>query len=336
MSIKNVVGITMGDPCGIGPEIILKALKSSYSNSLNEFLVIGSYYAISTVNQNLSINMPVKKINQFDDFDSNETTMIQILDPENIDAEYIQPGVLSKEAGKACMEWVEIAAHLCLENKIQGMATAPVNKEAASLAGYVQIGHMELLQSITNSPEVATMLISKNLRVVHLTTHKPVQIACDFVTKENIYNMIKLTNTNFINWGFDNPRIGVAALNPHGSDGGLLGREENEEISPAIIQARQENINVEGPIPADIIFNQAIDNRFDAVICMYHDQGHIPVKVYGFEESITVNLGLPLIRTSVDHGTAFDIAWKGIADNTSMVEAIKLAQNLISGSNLGN
>ncbi|MQG25069.1 MAG: 4-hydroxythreonine-4-phosphate dehydrogenase PdxA [SAR202 cluster bacterium] len=336
MSIKNVVGITMGDPCGIGPEIILKALKSSYSNSLNEFLVIGSYYAMSTVNQNLSINMPVKKINQFDDFDPNETTMIQILDPENIDAEYIQPGVLSKEAGKACMEWVEIAAHLCLENKIQGMATAPVNKEAASLAGYVQIGHMELLQSITNSPEVATMLISKNLRVVHLTTHKPVQIACDFVTKENIYNMIKLTNTNFINWGFDNPRIGVAALNPHGSDGGLLGREENEEISPAIIQARQENINVEGPIPADIIFNQAINNRFDAVICMYHDQGHIPVKVYGFEESITVNLGLPLIRTSVDHGTAFDIAWKGIADNTSMVEAIKLAQNLISGSNLGN
>ena len=326
----------MGDPCGIGPEIILKALKSSYSNSLNEFLVIGSYYAMSTVNQNLSINMPVKKINQFDDFDPNETTMIQILDPENIDAEYIQPGVLSKEAGKACMEWVEIAAHLCLENKIQGMATAPVNKEAASLAGYVQIGHMELLQSITNSPEVATMLISKNLRVVHLTTHKPVQIACDFVTKENIYNMIKLTNTNFINCGFDNPRIGVAALNPHGSDGGLLGREENEEISPAIIQARQENINVEGPIPADIIFNQAIDNRFDAVICMYHDQGHIPVKVYGFEESITVNLGLPLIRTSVDHGTAFDIAWKGIADNTSMVEAIKLAQNLISGSNLGN
>ena len=326
----------MGDPCGIGPEIILKALKSSYSNSLNEFLVIGSYYAMSTVNQNLSINMPVKKINQFDDFDPNETTMIQILDPENIDAEYIQPGVLSKEAGKACMEWVEIAAHLCLENKIQGMATAPVNKEAASLAGYMQIGHMELLQSITNSPEVATMLISKNLRVVHLTTHKPVQIACDFVTKENIYNMIKLTNTNFINWGFDNPRIGVAALNPHGSDGGLLGREENEEISPAIIQARQENINVEGPIPADIIFNQAIDNRFDAVICMYHDQGHIPVKVYGFEESITVNLGLPLIRTSVDHGTAFDIAWKGIADNTSMVEAIKLAQNLISGSNLGN
>ena len=326
----------MGDPCGIGPEIILKALKSSYSNSLNEFLVIGSYYAMSTVNQNLSINMPVKKINQFDDFDPNETTMIQILDPENIDAEYIQPGVLSKEAGKACMEWVEIAAHLCLENKIQGMATAPVNKEAASLAGYVQIGHMELLQSITNSPEVATMLISKNLRVVHLTTHKPVQIACDFVTKENIYNMIKLTNTNFINWGFDNPRIGVAALNPHGSDGGLLGREENEEISPAIIQARQDNINVEGPIPADIIFNQAIDNRFDAVICMYHDQGHIPVKVYGFEESITVNLGLPLIRTSVDHGTSFYIAWKGIADNTSMVEAVKLAQNLISGSNLGN
>ena len=326
----------MGYPCGIGPEIILKALKSSYSNSLNEFLVIGSYYAMSTVNQNLSINMPVKKINQFDDFDPNETTMIQILDPENIDAEYIQPGVLSKEAGKACMEWVEIAAHLCLENKIQGMATAPVNKEAASLAGYVQIGHMELLQSITNSPEVATMLISKNLRVVHLTTHKPVQIACDFVTKENIYNMIKLTNTNFINWGFDNPRIGVAALNPHGSDGGLLVREENEEISPAIIQARQENINVEGPIPADIIFYQAIDIRFDAVICMYHDQGHIPVKVYGFEESITVNLGLPLIRTSVDHGTAFDIAWKGIADNTSMVEAIKLAENLISGSNLGN
>tara|TARA_A100001037_G_scaffold300531_1_gene328275 strand:- start:2682 stop:3692 length:1011 start_codon:yes stop_codon:yes gene_type:complete len=336
VSIKNIVGITMGDPCGIGPEIILKALKSSYINSLNEFLVIGSYYSMSTVNQKLSINMPIKKITQFEEFDPEETSMIQILDPDNINTKYIQPGVLSKEAGKACMEWVEIAAHLCLENKIQGMATAPVNKEAASLAGYIQIGHMELLQSITKSPEVATMLITKNLRVVHLTTHKSVQIACDFVTKENVYNMIKLTNTNFINWGFKTPRIGVAALNPHGSDGGLLGREENEEINPAIAKAKQDNINVEGPIPADIIFNQAIEDKFDAVICMYHDQGHIPVKVYGFEESITVNLGLPLIRTSVDHGTAFDIAWQGIADNTSMVEAIKLAQNLISGSNLGN
>ena len=127
MSIKNVVGITMGDPCGIGPEIILKALKSSYNNSLNEFVVIGSYYAIATVNQKLSINMPIKKINQFGEFDPEDTKMIQILDPENIDTTYIQPGVLSKEAGKACMEWVEIAAHLCIEIKIQGMATAPVN-----------------------------------------------------------------------------------------------------------------------------------------------------------------------------------------------------------------
>ena len=336
VSTNNVVGITMGDPCGIGPEIILKALKSSYNKTLNQFVIIGSYYALATVNHKLSINMPIKKISDFDEFDTNEHEKIQILDTENIDTKFINPGILSKEAGKACMEWVEIAAHLCLENKIQGMATAPVNKEAAALAGYVQIGHMELLQSITESPEVATMLISKNLRVVHLTTHKPVQIACDFVTKENIYNMIKLTNTNFINWGFANPRIGVAALNPHGSDGGLLGKEENEEISPAIKLAKEDNINVEGPIPADIIFNQAIDNKFDAVICMYHDQGHIPVKVYGFEESITVNLGLPLIRTSVDHGTAFDIAWQGIADNTSMVEAIKLAQNLITGSSLGN
>ena len=187
----------MGDPCGIGPEIILKALKSSYNKTLNQFVIIGSYYALATVNQKLSINMPIKKISDFDEFDTNEDEKIQILDPENIDTKFINPGILSKEAGKACMEWVEIAAHLCLENKIQGMATAPVNKEAAALAGYVQIGHMELLQSITESPEVATMLISKNLRVVHLTTHKPVQIACDFVTKENISqfpNLVKFIN----------------------------------------------------------------------------------------------------------------------------------------------
>jgi 4-hydroxythreonine-4-phosphate dehydrogenase len=333
---NTLVGITMGDPCGIGPEIILKALQLAYKKSLHEFVVIGSFYAISTVKSKLSIDIPLKKITSFKEFDTNEMQKIQVLDPENIDEGFIKPGSLSKEAGKACMEWVEIAAHLCLENKIQGIATAPVNKEAASLAGYVQIGHMELLQSITNSPEVATMLISKNLRVVHLTTHKSVKIACDYVTKENIYNMIKLTNSNFINWGFKEPRIGVAALNPHGSDGGLLGKEESEQIKPAITQAKEDNINVEGPIPADIIFNQAIDNKYDAVICMYHDQGHIPVKVYGFEESITVNLGLPFIRTSVDHGTAFDIAWKGTADSTSMVEAIKLARNLITSSSLGN
>ncbi|MBI4202234.1 MAG: 4-hydroxythreonine-4-phosphate dehydrogenase PdxA, partial [Chloroflexi bacterium] len=260
--------------------------------------------------------------------------VISVLDPHNLDYAGVTLGQISAKAGKACMEWAELAGRLCLGAGVKAMATAPVNKEAASLAGYKEIGHMELLQAMTKATNVATMLISGQLRVVHLTTHRSLRRACDAVTRDNILGKLKLTDDYFKQWGFPHPRIGVAALNPHASDGGLLGDEEEMQIAPAVNDARALGIDATGPVPADTVFNQAIDGKYDAVLCMYHDQGHIPVKVHGFEESVSINLGLPLVRTSVDHGTAFDIAGKGIAQAVSMVEAIKLAAMVAGGKGL--
>tara|TARA_B110000116_G_C16591859_1_gene470963 strand:+ start:10 stop:519 length:510 start_codon:yes stop_codon:yes gene_type:complete len=169
---------------------------------------------------------------------------------------------------------------------------------------------------------------------MHLSTHLSLSEACDYVTKENVLRAINLTHEYFTRWGVAAPRIGVAALNPHASDGGLIGQTEEKEILPAVVTARAAGIDAIGPVPADTVFNQAIDGRYDVVLVMYHDQGHIPIKVYGFENSITVNLGIPILRTSVDHGTAFDIAGKNQAQSVSMVEAIKLARSLSSGQHL--
>ena len=285
----------------------------------------------------LDIDMSINHISETDiEMSRVNPNAASVIDIGNLNYEDVTIGEINPGCGKAAMEWVSHAGRLAMRGAIGGIATAPLNKEAASLAGYEAIGHMELLQELTGSKTVATMLIAKNLRVVHLTTHRSLRVACDYVKKDRILDYLRITDENFKKWGFENPRIGVAALNPHGSDGGLLGDEENDEILPAVTQAKAEGMTVEGPIPADIIFHQAINDQYDAVLCMYHDQGHIPVKVYGFEESITANLGLPFVRTSVDHGTAFDIAGKGIADPLSMIEAIKLASTLISGSRLSS
>jgi 4-hydroxythreonine-4-phosphate dehydrogenase len=189
---------------------------------------------------------------------------------------------------------------------------------------------MDFLARVTGTREHATMLTTKGLRVVHLTTHYDLLEACRRVTKDRVLARVRLTDRSFRGWGFAQPRIGVAALNPHGGEGGLLGRAEIEEIAPAVAQANAEGIDARGPFPADSIFNRAIAGEFDVVLAMYHDQGHIPIKVHGFAESVSVALGLPFIRTSVDHGTAFDIAGKGVADETSMIEAIIAAADLVS------
>ena len=202
------------------------------------------------------------------------------------------------------------------------------------MAGYHEVGHMEIFQRQTNATEVATMLMARRLRVVHLTTHRSLRIACDYVTKENVLEKIKLTDKHFRLWGFPEPRIGVAALNPHSSDGGLLGDEEQQQIEPAVASARSLGINAIGPVPADTVFVQAIDGEYDVVLAMYHDQGHIPIKVHDWARSVSVNLGLPFTRTSVDHGTAYDIAGKGMADPVSMVEAIKTAVAVVSEGRL--
>ncbi len=333
MAQLPVVAITIGDPCGIGPEVVAKALTVQEIHDLCLPLVVGS---AAIMRNALALVCSPLQVRETDDPEAAGSLAgtVPVLDPHNLNAEDAIPGKVSAAAGKACMEWVELAADLCLKGRVRAMATAPINKEAAWAAGYKEIGHTELLQSMTGAPQVATMLVSGTLRVVHLTTHRSLRQACDAVTRENVLAKVRLTHDYFQRWGFPNPRIGVAALNPHSSDGGLLGDEEAKAIEPAVKDARAKGIDAVGPVPADTVFNQAIGGRFDAVLCMYHDQGHIPIKVHGFEESVSVNLGLPIIRTSVDHGTAFDIAGKGIAQATSMAEAIKLAAYLASGRGL--
>ncbi len=330
---KPVVAVTMGDPCGIGPEVIAKALSSPEVYETCRPLIIGNGWCMERALELVGSNLKLHRTNT--PLEPNGASgAVDLLDPGNLNAEDVTVGRISPTCGKAAMEWVAAAGELAMAGQIDAIATAPVNKEAASLAGYSAIGHTELFQELAGSPTVATMLMSGSLRVVHLTTHRSLRRALDYVTKDRILTFLQLTHDTFGRWGMPNPRIGVAALNPHGSDGGLLGPEEGEEIGPAVEAACAAGVNATGPVPADSVFHQAISGRYDVVLAMFHDQGHIPVKVHGFERSITANLGLPFIRTSVDHGTAFDIAGQGIADHLSMIEAIKLAQTFARGQGL--
>ena len=330
---KPAIAITMGDPCGIGPEVVVKALADPRVYASCRPMVIGNTYAMNQAVKATGLPLTIRETD--DPIGAGEDpTTVDVVDIHNLNPEDITVGQISVPCGKAAMEWVTKAGELALAGIVDGIATAPLNKEAAAMAGYESIGHTELLQELSGIKTIATMLMSKNLRVVHLTTHRSLRVACDYVKKDRILDFLQLTHDSFVRWGFPNPRIAAAGLNPHNSDGGLLGNEEADEIAPAVQSARERGIDVVGPIPADSVFHQAIAGRYDAVLAMFHDQGHIPVKVYGFEESVTANLGLPFVRTSVDHGTAFDIAGQGIAQHVSMLESIRLAVELARGNGL--
>lgn len=332
---KPAIAITMGDPCGIGPEVVVKALADPRVYAACRPVVIGNAYAmqqaVKVAGQPLAVRETADPTAAGQD-----PAVVEVVDIHNLNPAAITVGKLSVPCGKAAMEWVTKAGQLALAGVVDGIATAPLNKEAASLAGFQSIGHTELLQELAGIKTIATMLLSKNLRVVHLTTHRSLRIACDYVKQERILEFLQLTHDSFVRWGFPQPRLAAAGLNPHNSDGGLLGNEESEEIAPAVAAARERGIDAVGPIPADSVFHQAIQGRYDAVLAMFHDQGHIPVKVYGFEESVTANLGLPFVRTSVDHGTAFDIAGQGLAQHISMLESIRLAVALAQGNGLAD
>jgi 4-hydroxythreonine-4-phosphate dehydrogenase len=331
MSDRPIIAITLGDPSGIGPEVMVKALAHPDVLASCHPLIIGNTQILNKTVQDLGLVLEMTPVSSAAQASENA---ISILDSGNLNAEDIVPGRISAAAGKASVEWILQAGELALSGQVKAIATAPIHKEAARLAGYQDIGHMELLQSLTGAKEVATMLTAGNLRVVHLTTHRTLARAVEYVTKEHILAKLELTHRCFQEWGFQTPRIAVAALNPHGGDGGLLGREEIDEIAPAVEEARSQGMEVTGPIPADSVFPQAIDGRYDAVLVLYHDQGHIPIKVKDFAGSVSINLGFPFVRTSVDHGTAFDIAGKGIADETGMMEAIRAAAFIASTGHL--
>ena len=330
---KPLVAITMGDPAGVGPEVTAKALTDRRVYERCRPFVIGSAAAMEDAHRLVGAPASARVVHELGDVNAEHGT-VDVLDLENLDYGNVAQGRVSAAAGTASMEWVLKAGELATSGEVKVIVTAPINKEAGRLAGYEDIGHMEVFQRQSGAKEVATMLMAEGLRVVHLTTHRALRAACDYVTKANVLAKILLTHRSFQEWGFSAPRIGVAALNPHGSDGGLLGNEEQEEIAPAVEEARSQGVDATGPVPSDTVFTQAIDGAYDVVLAMYHDQGHIPIKVHNWAKSISVNLGLPFIRTSVDHGTAFDIAGKGVADHESMLEAIRVAVDLAGDGKL--
>jgi 4-hydroxythreonine-4-phosphate dehydrogenase len=241
-------------------------------------------------------------------------------------------GRVDAHCGRLAVAAVERAAEACIDGSAAAMVTCPINKEAIHAAGFTDdIGHQEILARLTGASSTATMLMTPGLKVVHLSTHKSLIEAALYVTRDTVLEKLRLMQQTLTGWGLADPAIAVAALNPHGGEGGLLGREEIEALAPAVAAAREEGIRATGPIPADSVFNRAIDGEFDVVLALYHDQGHIAIKVHDFHQSTTATLGIPFIRTSVDHGTAFDIAGRGLADPRGLAAAIEAAEALAAG-----
>ncbi len=323
-----LVGITMGDPAGIGPEVLAKHLRAADSFGVR-LLLIGSDWALAAGAAAADLApAPLPKFDSPDDM-PNSGVVAGILDVGVSRPPDFRHGRVQAACGHHAVQAVEAAAALCLDGRLAAMVTCPINKEAIHAAGYVNdIGHQEILARLTGSAATATMLMTPGLKVVHLSTHKPLIEAARYVTRANVGEKLALIHESLERWGLRRPRIAVAALNPHGGEGGLLGREEIDELAPAVEDARRQGLDAAGPIPADSVFNRAIGGEFDAVLALYHDQGHIAVKVHDFHRSATATLGIPFVRTSVDHGTAFDIAGFGRADSRGLAAAIEAAQSL--------
>jgi 4-hydroxythreonine-4-phosphate dehydrogenase len=330
MMSKPIVAITIGDPAGVGPEVVVKALAREEVWDCCCPLVVGDAGAMAKALDLVGAALAFHVIAEASDANFDPAAP-DLIDLGNVDAESLELGQVSAAAGRASVDYIEKAVELAQAGRVDAIATGPINKAALKAAGIPFIGHTELLAALTGEERVTTMLATPGLRVVHVTRHVPLAQVSNHITRENVLETTRLTDVGLKQMGIAAPRLAVAALNPHGGDDGLMGREELDAIGPAVEAARAEGIDAQGPIPADSVFFRAIRGEFDAVIAMYHDQGHIPIKTHGFERSVTVTLGLPIVRTSVDHGTAFDIAWQGVAHEESMVEAICLAAQLVSG-----
>lgn len=317
----------MGDPAGIGPEVVLKAVAEDEVRSACVPVIIGDAQLLAHNARTLDLQCGYEII-RYDERLPGELNDPIIFHLDNIQG-HVEPGIESGAAGKAAAGYIEAAVELCAAGAIDAIATAPINKRALFLGGYGFPGHTEFLAHLTATEDYAMGFVAENLRIVLLSTHVPLHEAIRLVTRDRVEKTIHLTDRELRRWGLENPRIAVAALNPHGAEGGLFGIEEASEIAPAVEASRvTDGINVRGPYSADTIFLRASRGEFDAVVACYHDQAMIPVKCLSFGEAVNVTLGLPFIRTSVDHGTAFDIAGKGIAEHSSMVAAIKLAADL--------
>ncbi|MGH9941083.1 MAG: 4-hydroxythreonine-4-phosphate dehydrogenase PdxA [Pyrinomonadaceae bacterium] len=323
------IGITMGDPAGIGPEVVLKAVAEESIVRACVPVIIGDAQHLSRTARRLDLSYGYEVVRHDEPFPETLPAGPVIYHLDNLRGE-TEPGVESGAAGRAAGEYIEASVELCAAGHLDAVSTAPINKRALFLGGYSFPGHTEFYAHLTGTDECAMAFVAQNLRIVLISTHVPLAQAIRLVERERIERIVRLTDRELKRrWGIPHPRIAVAALNPHGAEGGLFGVEESAEIAPAVNACRErDQIEVSGPYSADTVFLRASRGEFDAVVSLYHDQAMIPVKCLSFGEAVNVTLGLPFIRTSVDHGTAFDIAGRGIAEHSSMVAAIKLAAEL--------
>jgi len=320
------LAITLGDPSGIGAEVAAKVL--AHDRPQLPWLLVGTRWGLEQGALSAGVDLPdIPTVSAVEEV-SRGVALLEVGPAQPQDFCF---GKVQAACGQAAVQAVEAAARACLAGSAAAMVTCPINKEAIHAAGYVDdIGHQEILARLSGAAWTATMLMTPGLRVAHLSTHKSLLEAARFVTRDTVLEKLRLVHKTLSEWGIAHPRIAVAALNPHGGEGGLLGREEIDELAPAVADAQAEGIAASGPIPADSIFNRAIDGEFDVVLALYHDQGHIAIKVHNFHESTTATLGIPFVRTSVDHGTAFDIAGQGVADPRGLRAAIHTAEQILA------
>jgi 4-hydroxythreonine-4-phosphate dehydrogenase len=321
---RPIIGIPMGDPAGIGPEIVLKALQNEKLFSFSKPLIIGDLDVLRRIDQTLKTGLELNPVSEADQGRYQPGT-VDLISLKNVDASRIRYGEVQAEAGRAAFEYIVKTVELAKSGQIAALATTPINKEAIKAAGVNFIGHTEMLADLTQTPDPLTMFQVHSLRVFFLTRHVSLRKACDLVTEKRLTDYIDRCLNALRRLGLEDCSLAVAGLNPHNGEHGLFGDEEGREVEPAIRRAQEMGLNVIGPVPADSVFSLALKGKYGAVLSLYHDQGHIATKTLDFERTIALTIGMPFLRTSVDHGTAFDIAGKGIAGSISMEEAIRLA-----------
>ena len=340
--VRPTLGITMGDPAGVGPEITVKALAQPETARACRPIVIGDRSVMAATLELLRSPLELHTVRSPAECRFAPDS-IECLDLGNVDAARLPKGCVSAEAGRAAHAFIERAVTLCRSGEIDGLVTAPINKESLAAAGVEHSGHTEILARLSGTTDFAMLLMGRELKVIHVTTHVALRQVPDLVTRDRVLRVIRLAHRAMNGLGQPRPRIAVCGLNPHAGEDGLFGDEERTRIVPAVEAARSEGLDVSGPLPADTLFSRARGGEFDIVVAMYHDQGHVPVKTVGFtyDESagtwtglsgVNVTVGLPFLRVSVDHGTAFDRAWKGIANPESMVEALDVAVRMLARS----
>lgn len=325
MNNRPLLAITIGDPAGIGPEITLGALSENALFERCRPLVIGDRRILARAAGWLSVPEPAFEVVDDPPSGRYEPGTVPVLDLANASPEDCPPGEVTAVSGDAAVHYVFKACDLAMEEAVDGIVTGPINKASINAAGHHYAGHTELLAERTGADRVSMLLTSDNLKVVHVSTHVALDEAIRRVTADRVRDVIGLANESCRALGIEHPRIAVAGLNPHASEGGLFGNQEAEHIQPGIDRARRDGMDVSDPQPPDTVFLRAVQGHFDIVVAMYHDQGHIPMKLLAFDSGVNVSIGLPIIRTSVDHGTAFDIAGTGKASFESMTAAIDVA-----------